>query len=127
MIRRPPRSTRTDTLFPYTTLFRSVYSGEAGLAIGGGVESMSRVPMASDGGAWAMDPAVAYKNSFAPQGIGADVISAKFGNSRHGDDASAVELTQAAERDWDEGGRGRSIGPVKGTQVHGRAGRRRIE
>src|SRR3546814_19067397 len=59
-----------------------VYSGEAGLAIGGGVESMSRVPMASDGGAWAMDPAVAYKTYFAPQGIGAGEIGRASGRGR---------------------------------------------
>jgi acetyl-CoA C-acetyltransferase len=56
-----------------------VISGEAELAIGGGVESMSRVPMGADGGAWASDPNVAYSSYFAPQGIGADVIATKFG------------------------------------------------
>src|SRR3546814_397917 len=90
-----------------------VYSGEAGLAIGGGVESMSRVPMASDGGAWAMDPAVAYKTYFAPQGIGADVIATKFGISRDDVDAYAVESQKRAKRAWDEGRFGRSIVPVK--------------
>ena len=54
-----------------------VISGEAELTIGGGVESMSRVPMGSDGGAWPMDPAVAYKTYFMPQGIGADPISSR--------------------------------------------------
>ena len=50
-------------------------------AIGGGVESMSRVPMGADGGAWPMDPAVAYKTYFMPQGIGADLIATKYGFS----------------------------------------------
>ncbi|MBN8830527.1 MAG: AsmA family protein [Sphingomonadales bacterium] len=64
-----------------------VISGEAELAIGGGVESMSRVPMGADGGAWASDPRVAYATYFAPQGIGADLIATKFGISR--DDVAA--------------------------------------
>ena len=89
-----------------------IYSGEAGLAIGGGVESMSRVPMASDGGAWAMDPAVAYKSYFAPQGIGADVIATKFGISRDDADAYAVESQRRAKAAWDEGRFARSIVPV---------------
>ena len=90
-----------------------VYSGEAGLAIGGGVESMSRVPMASDGGAWAMDPAVAYKTYFAPQGIGADVIATKFGISRTDADAYAVESQRRAKTAWDENRFARSIMPVR--------------
>ncbi|MBW7946107.1 MAG: acetyl-CoA C-acyltransferase, partial [Sphingomonadaceae bacterium] len=59
-----------------------VIAGEAEFAIGGGVESMSRIPMGADGGAWAMDPAVAHKLYFAPQGIGADLIATKYGFSR---------------------------------------------
>ncbi|SEQ75769.1 acetyl-CoA C-acetyltransferase [Sphingobium sp. YR768] len=90
-----------------------VYSGEAMFAIGGGVESMSRVPMASDGGAWAMDPAVAYKTYFAPQGIGADVIATKFGISRDDADAYAVESQKRAKAAWDEGRFKKSIVPVK--------------
>ena len=90
-----------------------VYSGEAMFAIGGGVESMSRVPMASDGGAWAMDPAVAYKTYFAPQGIGADVIATKFGISRDDADAYAVESQKRAKQAWDEGRFKKSILPVK--------------
>src|SRR3546814_10804913 len=74
---------------------------------------LSRVPMASDGGAWAMDPAVAYKTYFAPQGIGADVIATKFGISRDDVDAYAVESQKRAKRAWDEGRFGRSIVPVK--------------
>jgi len=80
-----------------------VISGEAMFAIGGGVESMSRVPMGADGGAWAMDPAVAYKTYFAPQGIGADLIATKYGFSRADVDAYAVESQKRAARAWQEG------------------------
>jgi acetyl-CoA C-acetyltransferase len=90
-----------------------VMAGEAEFAIGGGVESMSRIPMASDGGAWATDPAVAYKTYFAPQGIGADVIATKFGFSRDDVDAYAVESQKRAKRAWDEGRFAKSIVPVK--------------
>ncbi|SCW45428.1 acetyl-CoA C-acetyltransferase [Sphingobium faniae] len=90
-----------------------VVSGEAGFAVAGGVESMSRVPMASDGGAWAMDPSVAYKTYFAPQGIGADVIATKFGFSRDDVDAYAVESQKRAKMAWDEGRFAKSIVPVK--------------
>ncbi|BAV64299.1 acetyl-CoA C-acetyltransferase [Sphingobium cloacae] len=90
-----------------------IVSGEAGFVVAGGVESMSRVPMASDGGAWAMDPAVAYKTYFAPQGIGADVIATKFGFSRDDVDAYSVESQRRAKMAWDEGRFARSILPVK--------------
>ena len=80
-----------------------VISGEAMFAIGGGVESMSRVPMGADGGAWAMDPAVAYKTYFTPQGIGADLIATKWGFSRADVDAYAVESQKRAARAWSEG------------------------
>jgi len=90
-----------------------VASGEANFAIGGGVESMSRIPMASDGGAWATDPAVAYKTYFAPQGIGADLIATKFGFSRANCDAYAVESQKRAKKAWDEGRFARSILPVR--------------
>jgi len=89
-----------------------VISGEAELAIGGGVESMSRVPMGADGGAWASDPAVAYATYFAPQGIGADVIATKFGISRDDCDAYAVESQRRAKAAWDDGRFARSIIPV---------------
>ena len=80
-----------------------VMCGEALFAIGGGVESMSRVPMGADGGAWAMDPAVAYKTYFAPQGIGADLIATKYGFSRADVDAYAMESQKRAARAWHEG------------------------
>ena len=80
-----------------------VISGEAYFAIGGGVESMSRVPMGSDGAAWAMDPAVAWKTYFSPQGIGADLIATKYGFSRADVDAYAMESQQRAAKAWSEG------------------------
>lgn len=90
-----------------------VISGEAALAIGGGVESMSRVPMGADGGAWASDPAVAYATYFAPQGIGADLIATKFGFSRDDVDAYAVESQKRAAAAWADGRFGKSILPVR--------------
>jgi acetyl-CoA C-acetyltransferase len=90
-----------------------VKSGEADMAIGGGVESMSRVPMGSDGGAWASDPSIAIKTYFAPQGIGADTIATKYGFSRDDVDAYAVESQKRAARAWAEGRFSRSILPVK--------------
>ena len=80
-----------------------VMAGEAMFAIGGGVESMSRVPMGSDSGAWATDPAVAYKTYFMPQGIGADLIATKYGFSRNDVDAYAMESQKRAARAWAEG------------------------
>ncbi len=90
-----------------------VMTGEAMFAIGGGVESMSRVPMGSDGAAWATDPSVAFKTYFAPQGIGADLIATKYGFSRNDVDAYAVESQRRAAQAWAEGRFQRSIVPVK--------------
>jgi acetyl-CoA C-acetyltransferase len=73
------------------TAAAQVMSGMSELVIGGGVESMSRVPMGADGGAWASDPWVAYHTYFAPQGIGADLIATKYGFSREDVDAYAAE------------------------------------
>jgi len=90
-----------------------VMAGEAIFAIGGGVESMSRVPMASDGGAWFTDPAVSFHTYFAPQGIGADLIATKYGFSRADVDAYAVESQKRAAKAWAEGRFTGSIIPVK--------------
>ncbi|RMD86901.1 MAG: acetyl-CoA C-acetyltransferase [Alphaproteobacteria bacterium] len=90
-----------------------VMAGQADLMIGGGVEHMSRVPMGSDGGAWATDPAVAIPTYFVPQGISADLIATKYGYSRDDLDAYAVESQKRAKRAWDEGRFQRSIVPVK--------------
>ena len=90
-----------------------VKSGEADLAIGGGVESMSRVPMGSDGGAWPVDPSTAFKTYFVPQGISADLIATKYGFSRDDVDAYAVESQKRAAKSWAEGRFKKSIVPVK--------------
>ncbi|MGE5500648.1 MAG: acetyl-CoA C-acetyltransferase [Ignavibacteriales bacterium] len=90
-----------------------VMSGEADMAIGGGVESMSRVPMGSDGGAWPTDPSSAFKTYFAPQGIGADLIATLYGFSRDDVDAYAVESQKRAARAWEEGRFKKSVIPVK--------------
>jgi len=79
-----------------------VMTGEAEMAIGGGVESMSRVPMGSDGGAWPIDPSSAFKTYFTPQGIGADLIATLYGFSRDDVDAYAVESQKRAARAWSE-------------------------
>jgi acetyl-CoA C-acetyltransferase len=90
-----------------------VIAGEAMFAIGGGVESMSRVPMGADGGAWPMDPAVAFKSYFVPQGIGADLIATLDGFSRDDVDAYAVESQRRAARAWAEKRFAGSIVPVR--------------
>ena len=90
-----------------------VKSGEAELAIGGGCESMSRVPMGSTGGAWATDPSIAMKSYFTPQGVSADAIATKYGFSRTDLDTYAVQSQQRAARAWKEGRFKKSIVPVK--------------
>jgi acetyl-CoA C-acetyltransferase len=90
-----------------------VKSGEAELAIGGGVESMSRVPMGGGGSAWAVDPTIAFKSYFVPQGISADLVATKYGFSRDDVDAYAMRSQQRAARAWSEGRFKRSITPVK--------------
>jgi len=90
-----------------------VISGEADMAIGGGVESMSRVPMGSDGGAWPVDPTSAFKTYFVPQSISADAIATIYGFSRDDVDAYAVESQKRAAKSWAEGRFSKSIVPVK--------------
>jgi acetyl-CoA C-acetyltransferase len=90
-----------------------VISGEAELAIGGGVESMSRVPMGSDGGAWPTDPSSAFKTYFTPQGISADLIATLYGFSRDDVDAYAVESQKRAAASWADGRFKKSVVPVK--------------
>jgi acetyl-CoA C-acetyltransferase len=75
-----------------------VKSGWEDLIVAGGVESMSRVPMASDGGAWAMDPETAFNTDFVPQGISADLIATLEGYSREACDAFAVESQARAAK-----------------------------
>lgn len=90
-----------------------VSSGEADMVVAGGVESMSRVPMGSDGGAWFMDPEIAFRSYFVPQGISADLIATRYGFSRDDVDAFAVESQRRAKLAWDEGRFRNSVVPVK--------------
>jgi acetyl-CoA C-acetyltransferase len=94
------------------TAAAQVMSGQSDLCIGGGVESMSRVPMGSDGGAMASDPQVAYKTYFAPQGIGADLIATKYGISRQDCDRYAAESQKRASAAWAAGRFRNSVLPV---------------
>ncbi len=82
---------------------QKVASGWEDLVFAGGVESMSRVPMGTDGGAWAMDPETAYDTSFVPQGISADLIATIEEFSREDVDSYAVRSQERAARARDEG------------------------
>ncbi|TBX22164.1 acetyl-CoA C-acetyltransferase [Nioella sediminis] len=87
--------------------------GGAGHAyIAGGVESMSRTPMGMDGGAIAVDPAIAMDNYFVPQGISADIIATEYGFTRDQADALAVESQKRAKAAWDDNRFAKSIVPV---------------
>jgi acetyl-CoA C-acetyltransferase len=90
-----------------------VMAGQHDMAIGGGVESMSRVGIGASGGAWPVDPAIALKSYFMPQGIAADLIATKYGFSRDDVDAYAVESQRRAGAAWDEGRFARSVIAVK--------------
>ncbi len=90
-----------------------VMSGQSQAVIGGGVESMSRVPMGSDGGAWPVDPAVAMPMYFVPQGISADLVATKYGFSRDDVDAYSVESQKRAKAAWDAKYFKKSIVPVR--------------
>ncbi|HEX5508974.1 MAG TPA: acetyl-CoA C-acetyltransferase [Pseudolabrys sp.] len=90
-----------------------IMSGQHEMAIGGGVESMSRVGIGASGGAWAVDPSIAVKAYFMPQGVSADLIATKYGFSRADVDAYAVESQQRAAKAWDEGRFKNSVMPVK--------------
>jgi acetyl-CoA C-acetyltransferase len=90
-----------------------IMSGQHDMAIGGGVESMSRVGIGASGGAWPVDPAIALKSYFMPQGISADLIATKYGFSRADVDAYAVESQKRAAMAWDEGRFARSVLAVR--------------
>ena len=90
-----------------------VRSGWEDLILAGGVESMSRVPMGSDGGAWAMDPMTAFATDFVPQGISADLIATMHGWDRTACDAYAAESQARAAKAQANGLFDRSIVPVK--------------
>ena len=90
-----------------------VMAGQSDLAIGGGVECMSRVPMGSDSGAMHADPSIASKIYFVPQGIGADLIASKWGFSREDVDRYAIESQKRAAHAWDRGYFDNSVVPIK--------------
>lgn len=90
-----------------------VMSGQADMTIGAGVEMMSRVPMGSDGGAWAQDPQVANKTYFVMQGISADLLASLRGHSRRDLDAYSAESHRRAAQAWGEGRFDKSVVPVK--------------
>jgi len=95
------------------TAAAQIMSGQSDVAIGGGVESMSRVPMMSDGGAWATDPQVAYKTYFTPQGVSADLIATRYGISRQDLDVYSAESQKRAANAWNQGWFKNSIIPIR--------------
>lgn len=92
---------------------QKIRSGWDDLVFVGGVESMSRVPMGSDGGALAMDPASNFYNDFIPQGISADIIASLDGLTREDLDAFAARSHERASKAWEEGRFDRTVVPVK--------------
>jgi len=90
-----------------------VRGGAGDLYVAGGVEMMSRVPMGSDGFAIGVDPHVAMKTYFVPQGISADIIATEYGFSRDDADAYAVESQNRAAKAWEEGRFTKSVITVK--------------
>jgi acetyl-CoA C-acetyltransferase len=90
-----------------------VRSGWEHLILAGGVESMSRVPMGSDGGAMFTDPATTYDMGYAPQGVGADLIATLEGFTREDVDAYAVRSQDRAEAAWSGGYFAKSVVPVR--------------
>ncbi|MGY4710978.1 acetyl-CoA C-acetyltransferase [Mycolicibacterium sp. CBM1] len=95
------------------TAAQKVRSGWDDLVLAGGVESMSRVPMGSDGGAMFSDPATVYDNLIVPQGIGADLIATMEGFSREDVDAYAAQSQQRAAAAWSGGYFAKSVVPVR--------------
>src|ERR671927_341571 len=78
-----------------------IMAGQQDMAIGGGVESMSRVGIGAAGGAWGMDPSIAVPHYFMPQGVSADLIATRYGFSRADVDAYAVESQRRAAEAWE--------------------------
>jgi acetyl-CoA C-acetyltransferase len=95
------------------TAAAQIMAGQSDMVIGGGVEHMSRVTMGMDGGAWAIDPAVAFPLHFIPQGISADLIATMEGFTREQVDAYAVESQRRAAHAQAAGYFDRSLFPVK--------------
>ena len=79
-----------------------IISGQSDLTIGGGVESMSRVPMGSAGGSWMTDPSIAIKTYFVPQGISADLLATEYNYSRDDVDLFAVSSQEKSYKAWQE-------------------------
>jgi acetyl-CoA C-acetyltransferase len=90
-----------------------VRAGAGQAYVAGGVEMMSRVPMGSDGAAIAVDPSLAMKAYFVPQGISADIIATEYGFSRDDADALAVESQRRAKAAWDDGRFDKSVIAVR--------------
>ena len=90
-----------------------IMAGQHEMAIGGGVESMSRVGIGASGGAWPVDPSIAIPAYFMPQGVSADLIATKYGFSRDDVDAYAVESQKRAAAAWKAGNFKKSIAPVR--------------
>jgi acetyl-CoA C-acetyltransferase len=90
-----------------------VMSGQKEMAIGGGVESMSRIGMGASGFGIAVDPSVAIDTYFMPQGVAADLIATKYGFSRDDVDAYAVQSHKRAAAAWEDGRFSRSVIPVR--------------
>jgi acetyl-CoA C-acetyltransferase len=95
------------------TAAQKVRSGWDQLVLAGGVESMSRVPMGSDGGAMAADPETAYDTYFVPQGVGADLIATVEGFTREDVDGYAVRSQRLAAAAWSGGHFAKSVVPVR--------------
>ncbi|MGU3359872.1 acetyl-CoA C-acetyltransferase [Methylobacterium sp. M6A4_1b] len=90
-----------------------VMAGQHDMTVGGGVESMSRVGLGASGGAWPVDPAIAIKSWFMPQGVSADLIASKYGFSRDDCDAYAVESQKRSAASWAEGRFANAVVPVR--------------
>ena len=90
-----------------------VMAGQHDMTIGAGVESMSRVGIGAEGGAWPVDPSIAIPAYFMPQGVSADLIATKYGFSRDDVDAYAVESQKRAAMAWKEGRFAKSVVPVR--------------
>jgi acetyl-CoA C-acetyltransferase len=90
-----------------------VMAGQHEMVIGGGVESMSRIGIGASGGAWTVDPSIAVKTYFMPQGVSADLIATRYGFSRDDVDSYAVESQKRAGAAWAQGRFKHSVVPVR--------------
>ncbi len=90
-----------------------IMAGQHDMVVAGGVESMSRVGIGASGGAWPVDPSIAIKSYFMPQGVSADLIATKYGFSRDDVDAYAVQSQQRSAASWKAGLFAKSVVPVR--------------